>query len=373
MSPIRNPSIEAPGDNSSKTSRAFRAFCRDLWIVPAIAVVVTLLFLVIEHVRLPHIGISLLSSFLYAMLIGFPTALSLNWIGFHYTRRYPRFIFAIYAAVLFTTATCGCLVGALLLQFVGINPADYYWREVQYSLPVCLVITFIVGLSITSFETLRHRLQDATLELRTRQMEQERANKLLVEARLSSLESRIHPHFLFNTLNSISSLIPSDPKRAEDTVGKLASLLRFSISANQTSLVPLSQELKIVRAYLDIEATRFGQRLQYEIAVPDSLGDLKVPPLALQTLVENSVKHVVAQRSQPSSIRIDGAQHDGRLEITVTDDGPGFSLGDISADHGLGNLVGRLELLFGESAQLNVKRIGDRTVVSIAVPAGDSQ
>ena len=337
--------------------------------MPAIAVVVTLLFLVIEHVRLPHIGISLLSSFLYAMLIGFPTALSLNWIGFHYTRRYPRFIFAIYAAVLFTTATCGCLVGALLLQFVGINPADYYWREVQYSLPVCLVITFIVGLSITSFETLRHRLQDATLELRTRQMEQERANKLLVEARLSSLESRIHPHFLFNTLNSISSLIPSDPKRAEDTVGKLASLLRFSISANQTSLVPLSQELKIVRAYLDIEATRFGQRLQYEIAVPDSLGDLKVPPLALQTLVENSVKHVVAQRSQPSSIRIDGAQNDARLEITVTDDGPGFSLGDISADHGLGNLVGRLELLFGESAQLNVKRVDDKTVVSISVPA----
>ena len=203
-------------------------------------------------------------------------------------------------------------------------------------------------------------------------MEQERANKLLVEARLSSLESRIHPHFLFNTLNSIASLIPTDPKRAEDTVGKLASLLRFSISANHSSLVPLAQELKIVRDYLEIEATRFGQRLHYEISVPDALGDCKVPPLALQTLVENSVKHVVAQRNQPSSISVDGAQHDGRLEITVTDDGPGFSLADISPDHGLGNLVGRLELLFGESAQLNVKRVDDKTVVSIAVPAGET-
>ena len=372
MIPTRNPSVDASLD-TNKTLRAFRVFCRDLWIVPSIGVVVTLLFLVIEHVRLPHIGTSLLSSFLYSMLIGFPTALSLNWIGYRYAKTHPRFVLVIYAAAIFTTATCGCLVGALLLQFAGINPADFYWSEVKYSLPICLVITFIVGLSITSFETLRHRLQDATLELRTRQMEQERANKLLVEARLSSLESRIHPHFLFNALNSISSLIPSDPKRAEDTVGKLASLLRFSISANQSSLVPLAQELKIVRDYLDIEATRFGRRLHYEISVPDSLGDLKVPPLALQTLVENSVKHAVAQRSQPSSIQINGTRRDSRLALTVSDDGPGFSLADITPDHGLGNLVGRLELLFGEGAQLNVQRVAGKTIVSITVPAGESR
>ncbi len=117
---------------------------------------------------------------------------------------------------------------------------------------------------------MRHRLQFATLELRTQQAEQERAYKLLAEARLSSLASRIHPHFLFNTLNSIASLIPTDPKRAEDTVGKLASLLRFSLSGNQAGLVPLSQELKIVRDYLEIERTRFGQRLRYTI---DARGD----------------------------------------------------------------------------------------------------
>ncbi len=373
MNSSSRQSVAATGDPSNKTLRAFKAFCGEIWIVPAIAVVVAILILVIEHARLPHIGEKFLSSFIYAMFIGFPTALSLNWIGFRYTERFPRFIFVIYIATLTATATCGCLIGALLCQFAGIIPSGFYWREVQASWPTCLVINLVFGLSITSYETLRHRLQDATLELRTRQMEQERANKLLVEARLSSLESRIHPHFLFNTLNSIASLIPSDPKRAEDTVGRLASLLRFSMSANQTSLVPLSQELKIVRAYLDIESTRFGQRLQYEVSVPDALGDSKVPPLALQTLVENSVKHVVAQRSQPAFIRINGAQQNGRLEITVSDDGPGFSLADISPDHGLGNLVGRLELLFGEAAQLNVKRVDGKTVVSIAVPAGEPQ
>lgn len=372
MNSTRNPSIDDAGRQSNKTVRAFKAFCSEIWIVPAIAVVIAILILVIGHAR-SQIGAKFLSSFIYAMLIGFPTALSLNWIGFRYTERFPRLIFLIFIAVLIAIATCGSLLGAFVLQVTGIIPPHFYLREVQSSLPICLVINLVVGLSVTSYETLRHRLQDATLELRTRQVEQERANKLLVEARLSSLESRIHPHFLFNTLNSIASLIPSDPKRAEDTVGKLASLLRFSITANQSSLVPLSQELKIVRDYLEIEATRFGQRLRYDISVPDTLADCKIPPLALQTLVENSIKHVAAQRSQRSSIRIDGTQRNGHLELSVTDDGPGFSLADISADHGLGNLVGRLELLFGEAAQLNVKRVDDKTVVSIAVPAGEPQ
>ena len=222
-----------------------------------------------------------------------------NFVNISYFSFHGVFLsFVIFITVLIAIATCGSLLGAFVLQVTGIIPPHSYSLEVQSSLPVCLVINLVVGLSVTSYETLRHRLQDATLELRTRQVEQERANKLLLEARLSSLESRIHPHFLFNTLNSIASLIPSDPKRAEDTVGKLASLLRFSISANQSSLVPLAQELKIVRDYLEIESTRFGQRLRYDISVPDRLGDCKIPPLALQTLVENSVKHVIAQRSQ---------------------------------------------------------------------------
>src|SRR5208337_1085957 len=168
--------------------------------------------------------------------------------------------------------------------------------------------------------------QAATLELRTRQVEQERAYKLLAEARLSSLESRIHPHFLFNTLNSIAALIPSNPARAEDTVGKLASLLRFSLNAEHSGLVPLSQELKIVRDYLEIEKTRFGARIRYEISVPEALHDIKLPPLALQSLAENVVKHVVSERTQGASIRIVGSKEAGRVRLEVIDDGPGFSL-----------------------------------------------
>ena len=369
----RAQSIETSGQGTNKSFQAFRAFCGDMFVVPAVALVVAILILVIEHARFSEFGGKFLSSFLYALLIGFPSAILLNWIGFRYTERFPRFIFVIDAAVLIAIASAGSLLGAFVLKVAGIIGSDSYSKEVRSSLPICLVLTLLVGLSIASFETLRHRLQDATLELRTRQVEQERANKLLAEARLSSLESRIHPHFLFNTLNSIASLIPSDPKRAEDTVGKLASLLRFSISANQTSLVPLAQEMKVVHDYLEIEATRFGQRLHYEIACQEGLDSLKVPPLALQTLVENSVKHVVSRRNAPSSIRVDCTRYDSWCELSVSDDGPGFSLTDISPNHGLGNLVGRLELLYGEAAQLNVTRAAEKTVVTIRIPSGESQ
>jgi LytS/YehU family sensor histidine kinase len=215
---------------------------------------------------------------------------------------------------------------------------------------------------------MRYKLQAATLELRTKQMERERAYKLLAEAQLSSLESRIHPHFLFNTLNSIAALIPRDPQLAEDTVGKLASLLRFSLNANHNGLVPLSQELKIVRDYLEIEKTRFGSRLNYEITVPEALQDIKVPPLALQSLVENSVKHAVSERAQGARIRIVGSSSSGRIVLEVIDDGPGFSLEAITPEHGLGNLIGRLELLFGAEGRLEVTHENGQTSVRLSFP-----
>jgi sensor histidine kinase YesM len=371
MTTAPNQPLNPSHAGSDKSYRAFRAFCKDLWFIPVIAIVIATLILVIEHAQ-SRIALKFFSSFIYATLIGFPTALALNWIGFRYSDRFPRFVFLFHTVVLLFTATAGTFVGAFVLKLTGIIPRDFYSREVRSAFPISLVVTLVVGLSITSYETLRHRLQDATLRLRTQQMEQERANKLLAEARLSSLESRIHPHFLFNTLNSISSLIPTDPRRAEDTVGKLASLLRFSINANQASLVSLDQELKIVRDYLEIESTRFGPRLRYDVSVPSVLGKVKVPPLALQSLVENSVKHVAAQRTEPVTIRIFASQHDGHCDISVTDDGPGFSLADVSPDHGLGNLIGRLEILFGDSAQLQTNRTDKGSTVTIRVPVGDA-
>ncbi|HLY42531.1 MAG TPA: sensor histidine kinase [Terracidiphilus sp.] len=364
--PAEPTNCEPPKERNGRIA----AFVRHVWIIPAAALLIVLLFLSVGRSHVSEVGREFLNSLTYCAMIAVPSTYLLTWSSIRYSGRYPRLVYLLHSFTLLVTATAGSFAAAWILEVFHLIPRGAFWEEFRESYPFAVVISQVIGLSMTSFETMRHKLQSATIELRTRQVEQERANKLMAEARLSSLESRIQPHFLFNTLNSIASLIPSDPQRAEDTVARLAALLRFSLNANHSSLVPLAQELKIVRDYLEIESTRFGSRLHYEIAVPESLNGFRVPPLAIQTLVENSIKHVVAQRTEGGTIRVCGRKDDGLLRFEVVDDGPGFSLAEISPEHGLGNLAARLQLLFGDRGQLEATRDNNRTVVRIVVPAG---
>ena len=364
-----NPHMTNSTERPLKTPTLGPTGLRAIWIVAGSTLLIFLIFLSIGHAKLSQSGIQIVVVFVYSALIGLPSIVLLTRLSVRYTNRFPRLVILMRALVLVCTATAGTFAGDLLLNLVGIVPHGEYWIELRSSLPFSIVISLGFGLSISTYETLRYKLQAATLELRTKQVEQERAYKLLAEARLSSLESRIHPHFLFNTLNSIAALIPTDPERAEDTVGKLASLLRFSLNAHQSGLVPLSQELKIVRDYLEIEKTRFGSRIRFEIDVPESLDSIKVPPLALQGLVENCVKHVVAQCPQGASIEITGSKDSNRICLEVIDDGPGFSLDAVTPEHGLGNLIARIELLYGAAGQLEVTRRDGKTAVRLSFPA----
>jgi LytS/YehU family sensor histidine kinase len=200
-------------------------------------------------------------------------------------------------------------------------------------------------------------------------LERERAIKLAAEARLASLQARLHPHFLFNTLNSISSLIPADPERAERLIERMAALLRFSLEVHRGGLVPLGQELKIVRDYLEIEQARFGRRLRYCIQAGEHLSEVAVPPLAVQTLVENSIKYAVAPNREGGEIRVQANQNNGCLRIDVVDTGEGFALDTAPSGHGLDNLRSQLAVLFGHSANLTVSRSEGWTTVSLIVPA----
>jgi sensor histidine kinase YesM len=356
---------EDPRRSGAVTAHLFRA----VTIAAGCALVVFLLFLSLGRFQISATGRELLVAFTYCILIAFPSIVLLTRISHRYTERFPRLVILMQALTLVCTAVAGSLAAGLIFKILGFLPWSAFWSEFRSSAPFSVVIALMFGLSISAYETLRYKLQATALELRTRQVEQERAYKLLAEARLSSLESRIHPHFLFNTLNSITALIPRDPQLAEDTVGKLASLLRFSLSANQSGLVPLSQELKIVRDYLEIEKTRFGSRLIYTIDASETLDDVKVPPLALQSLIENAVKHVVSKRKLGAKIEIVATRDLGRILLEVIDDGPGFSLDAITPEHGLGNLIARLELLFGADGRLEITHRNDKTTVSLSFPA----
>ncbi|MBZ5724933.1 MAG: histidine kinase [Acidobacteriia bacterium] len=278
------------------------------------------------------------------------------------------FRFAVYWVALAVVAIVGSLAASLILLALGWVHAAEFWPEYRFSLWTAIIITIAIGTIVSGFEAMSQRLQAATLELRTRQLAEERARQAASEARLSSLESRIHPHFLFNTLNSISALIREDPARAERTVERLAALLRYSLDTNTRGLVPLRQEMHIVRDYLEIEKTRFGDRLRYAVDVPAEIEDLEVPPLAVQTLVENSIKHAVSGSRHGGEIGVTARLAAEGLLLEVSDDGPGFDLRALKPGHGLENLRDRLTALFAGAGRLEMARGAGRMVVRVAVP-----
>lgn len=172
-------------------------------------------------------------------------------------------------------------------------------------------------------------------------------------AELRSLRYQVNPHFLFNTLNSLSALVMTGRgEQAERMIQTISSFYRHSLAADPTSDVPLADEIALQRHYLDIEAVRFPDRLRTEFAIPQALEFACVPGMILQPLVENSIKYAVSATSRPVTIRITAREAEGLLVVTVADDGPG------GVDHpggtgiGLANVRSRLAARFGDAAKV---------------------
>jgi len=177
-------------------------------------------------------------------------------------------------------------------------------------------------------------------------------------AELRSLRYQVNPHFLFNTLNSLSALVlTGKTERAESMIHMISTFYRHSLADDPTADVPLREEFRLQRLYLDIEAVRFPDRLGTRYDLPEHLTEARVPGMILQPLVENSVKHAVAQTSQPVTITIAAREEYGRLVVTVSDDAAGTRSKDAEArcdgfGIGLGNVRERIEARFGEQASI---------------------
>jgi len=285
----------------------------------------------------------------------------------------PRFAFPFDWLVLVATmiglATTGSFLAILILAAIGyLEGAGIVAVWMAGSLKISILVTLMFGIFTTVLESMRSRLNEATVALRTKERDEAEARRLAAEAQLASIESRVQPHFLFNTLNSIASLVHDDPAGAERMTGQLASLLRSALDSTATPLVTLADELRVVRAYLDIERVRFGDRLRYSVDLPDGAGQKLVPRMALQTLVENSVKFAVSPRREGATIVVRAQKADGRLAISVDDDGPGFDPQLRPAGHGLDLLAGRLAMLFSDRASMRVEIRPGYSGVTIELP-----
>lgn len=233
---------------------------------------------------------------------------------------------------------------------------DPYW-PVQLAVYAGTVMCVAIALKVLNNARIENKLE-----------EQER---LLLQIRLEALQSQINPHFLFNTLNSVSSLVRFNPDKAREMIVKLANILR-RLMRTTDAFVPLREEFDFIDDYLDIEVVRFGTdklRVQKELE-PASL-DVMVPSMMLQPLVENAIKHGVAPRIDGGSIYLRSRVADSRVVIEVEDDGVGFADGAASAGTGIGmaNVTERLTVLYGDSARIETDSTpGKGTLVRVTLP-----
>jgi LytS/YehU family sensor histidine kinase len=199
--------------------------------------------------------------------------------------------------------------------------------------------------------------------------------KHLAQAKLQALQMQLNPHFLFNTLHSISSLMHKDVEAADRMIARLSDLLRAALDGAGTQQVTLRQELDLLQLYLSIEQIRFGSRLTVKMDIaPDTLG-AQVPNLILQPLVENAIKHGIEPRAWPGCIESQARRQEGNLALIVSDNGAGLGLnGVIKEGVGLANTRARLRELYGTAQSFELVRGRDGGVrVELSIPFHEEQ
>jgi two-component system LytT family sensor kinase len=194
-------------------------------------------------------------------------------------------------------------------------------------------------------------------KFRAGELEQASLKAQLAQARLAALKMQLHPHFLFNTLHSISSLVLEDPPKANSMIARLGDFLRLTLDHSDEQLVTLKEETEFLRCYLEIEQVRFGDRLTVEFQIEPGTLAAEVPHLILQPVVENAIQHAIAPRSAPGHIKVEAKRKNGVLRLEVRDSGSGLKA-DVDALDGQGvglrNLRARLEQLYGRDYSFEI-------------------
>jgi signal transduction histidine kinase len=215
-------------------------------------------------------------------------------------------------------------------------------------------------------------LSDATRYLYNHAREQadaaERARAEASDAQLAALQAQVNPHFLFNALNTIAALVRTDPRAAEATTENLARVLRRTLDRTRKTECTVEDEIDFLRAWLAVERERYGDRLRVDFEIDAAAEALRIPPMTLQPLVENSLKHGIAGKLEGGRVTVRVARDGERLRMVVEDDGAGFSR-DPREGTGLGNLRRRLETIYGPAAELTIERPATGSRVVVVVPA----
>ncbi|MFI5309768.1 MAG: sensor histidine kinase [Gemmatimonadales bacterium] len=311
--------------------------------------------------------------FLYAFLTPFVFAISRRW-PLARPRLARRATLHLGISLLFCVAwaTAGTLLKAgLALAFDpgAVAGAQFLQKAVtQYLSWVFTTLPFGVAVYLCMVG-IEHAIR-YFVEARDREVQVARLSEQLSGARFAALQAQLNPHFLFNTLNTITVLVRDGNKTgATRMVEQLSDILRRTLSPSRANEVTLGEELELVRQYLAIEQARFSDRLRPAFDVDDALLGAAVPGFALQHLAENAIRHGIAKRPDAGQMRVAARRDGATLELSVTDDGPGIDAVVPGVSHGIENTRERLRALHGERASLVVANsAGGGTVATLRIP-----
>jgi len=204
--------------------------------------------------------------------------------------------------------------------------------------------------------------------LSERKLREESLQNLLHESELNSLRAQIKPHFLFNALNSISSLTVTNPSKAQEMVINLSEFMRYSLSFSDEGFSTLNKELNHVRLYLEIEKVRFGERLKVEERIGEGVGEWPVPPMILQPLVENSVKHGIYNTPGNSMIKLEANLNGNRLQVSISNNYDKQNASKKGTGTGLSNVIKRCFMIYGISDLVVVNKNEQIFEVKLSIP-----
>jgi two-component system LytT family sensor kinase len=285
---------------------------------------------------------------------------SSNWL-----RLLPLYLFvAVVFSLLHTTMMA--LSRQTIFRLAGLGEYDYGIMPIRYLMEMANFLLFYIA-GVALIHLYDHYRESRERELRTAQVEAQ-----LAQAELQSLQAQIHPHFLFNALNTISSVVYEDARAADTMIARLSDFLRHSVNAARRQEVTLREELNFLNLYLDIMRPRFEDRLRVDLEVEPGINEALAPRLILQPLVENSIKYAADPDSGRINIAIKASRENGSLQIEVRDGGPGLAgkVHDIAGNGvGLANTARRLEKLYGRNHEFTMRN-GENggAMVSVKLP-----
>lgn len=250
----------------------------------------------------------------------------------------------------------------LALQTDNIQFLEYWEKTFPYRIGTGV---FIYGLII-----LTYYLFVSLSSLAEKNAREARLETIVKETELRMLRSQINPHFLFNSLNSITSLTVTDPEKARTMVIKLSDFMRYALSRKDDQPVTLQSELDNLRLYLDIEKVRFGEKLSIEEKIDPACLDASMPVMILQPLYENAIKHGVYESTEKVTVKTVVSCSDGYVEITISNNFDPQATPVKGTGTGILNVSRRLELLYGSRAVLKTEKTEDLFTVKIIVPSG---